>query len=226
MQGTLLLTAIGIVAAQQCTNSSDPLTIRTNVGTFRGYSNTTGVRAWLGIPFGKPTNGTLRFKPPQRAAVFPPSTVFNATSYGQTCPGLSSNSGGDLNGPPRNIGEDCLSLNIWAPTLDRLNSSSSGANVLLWIYGGGFTDGSSALALYNGTNWVRDQNNTIIVSINYRTNIFGFPTAGSGVELRDVNPGLQDQRLAIEWVYNNVRNFGGDPEKITLVRLLLYTQQD
>ncbi|ORY77739.1 Alpha/Beta hydrolase protein [Protomyces lactucae-debilis] len=214
MQGALLLTALAAVAAQA--NSSDPLVVSTNVGTFRGFNTTASVRTWLGIRFGAPANGTLRFRPPRRAQAIPKGTVFNATKYSPSCPELGGQNGSDLGGPRREYGEDCLSLNIWAPSVDRLNTSSSGANVLVWIYGGGFTGGSNALALYNGSNWVRDQNNTIIVGVNYRINMFGFPTAGSGVELRDVNPGLQDQRLAVEWVYNNIANFGGDPEKITL----------
>lgn len=69
--------------------------------------------------------------------------------------------------------------------------------------------------MYNGNNFVRDQEDLIIVSINYRVSIYGFP-AGSGAGPYDLNPGLQDQRMAVEWVYNNIRNFGGDPSKITL----------
>lgn len=200
---------------------SNSYLVDTNAGTFQGQQAASGptVREWLGIRYGSPTNGSLRFRPPRRAAVLPQGQTFNATSYSPSCPqnrGLSFQ-GFDVITPLGNAtdGEDCLSLNIWSPSSDRLNSTS-GAAVMLWIYGGAFSFGTSNTAGYSGANIVRDNDGVIVVSINYRTNIFGFPAGSPALSAFDSNLGLKDQRLAIEWVYNNIRNFGGDPEKITL----------
>ncbi|CCG83695.1 protein of unknown function [Taphrina deformans PYCC 5710] len=162
-----------------------------------------------GIRYAKPTNGSLRFRAPQRAAILPSNTTFNASRFSPGCPNL-----GPSAGPGLPYGDDCLSLNIWSPATNRLNSTE-GASVLVWIYGGGFFAGSSSVPIYNANNFVRDQEDLIVVTINYRLLIYGFP-AGSGQSSTQLNAGLQDQRMAIEWVYNNIRNFGGDPSKITL----------
>lgn len=122
------LALLGAVSAQQV-NTSSPLIAETNVGTFQGvYSTPDAVRAWLGIPFGKPTNGTRRFRPPQRADVLPRDSIFNASSLGPACPNIG-NAGGE--GPA--VSENCLSINVWAPDVAKLNSS--GTPVLVWIYG-------------------------------------------------------------------------------------------
>lgn len=216
-KSTLMLLSfalLGAAAAQELI-SAFPLIATTNVGTFEGfYSSPNSVRAWLGIPFAKSTNGTRRFRPPQRADVLPASTVFNASSFGPACPSFGS--GGNATAT---TSEDCLSINIWSPSTNRLNSS--GTPVLIWIYGkhsahsqtivtnsvgGGYFAGSSSMSVYNGNNFVRDQSNITVVSFNYRISALGFP-AGSG--LSQLNPGFLDQRMAVEWVYNNIRAFGG-----------------
>lgn len=86
---------------------------------------------------------------------------------------------------------------------------------MIWIYGGGYFTGSTSSPIYNANNIVQDQDDIVVVSINYRLSVYGFP-AGSGSGQYDLNVGLEDQRMAIEWVYNNIRSFGGDPSKITL----------
>ncbi|ORY78551.1 Alpha/Beta hydrolase protein [Protomyces lactucae-debilis] len=216
-----VLSAVSLAAAQ--VNHSSPLVVETNVGTFRGINTTSGVRAFLGIPFGKSTNGSRRFRPPQRASILPRGTIFNATSYGLSCPQNkgSSYQGFDLvtAGGNGNFseGDDCLNLNIWAPSVERLNKTSSGAAVLVWIFGGAYTFGSGAVPDYNATNFVKANDDLIVVTLNYRVSMFGFPAgAGDSVSAQDTNPGLYDQRMAVEWVYNNCRAFGCDPERITI----------
>lgn len=200
--------------------NASSLVVSTNVGSFQGTMVNSTVRQWLGIRYGAPTNGSRRFRPPQRAAVLPSTEVFDASAYSPSCP---QNRGAAFQG--FNIiqglgngtdGEDCLSLNIWSPSADRLNASTSGTAVLLWIYGGAFTFGSSNTPGYQGDYFVSENDDITIVSINYRTNAFGFPAGALGFAPYDTNLGLRDQRMAIEWVYNNIRNFGGDPERITL----------
>ncbi|CCG84624.1 protein of unknown function [Taphrina deformans PYCC 5710] len=200
--------------------SSSSLLVSANVGTFQGTLVQPGVRQWLGIRYGAPTNGSLRFRPPQRAKILPSNQVFNATTYSPSCP---QNRGANFVGFNiiQNLGnatdgEDCLSLNIWSPSAARLNASSSGTAVMIWIYGGAFTFGSSNTPGYQGDNIVRDNPDVTVVTINYRTNAFGFPAGAPGLNPYETNLGLSDQRMAIEWVYNNIRSFGGDPERIVL----------
>lgn len=201
-----ILVALPVATAQ--VNATNPLIVQTNVGTYQGFYSSPTVRNWLGIRYGRPTNGTRRFKPPQRAAILNSTNVFNASSYSISCVALRSTAGAAY-------GEDCLSLNIWSPSLNRTNSSSTGSTVMIWIYGGGYYGGSTNNSLYDANTFVQIQSDLLVVTVNYRLSIYGFP-AGSGLNPYELNPGLQDQRMAIEWVYNNIRSFGGDPNKITL----------
>lgn len=104
--------------------------------------------------------------------------------------------------------EDCLYLNIWT----RPQNGARKKAVMVWIYGGGFAAGDTATALYNGQ-FLAANEDVVVASMNYRINIFGFPGAPF---LPDQNLGLLDQRLAIEWLRDNVERFGGDPNRITL----------
>lgn len=110
----------------------------------------------------------------------------------------------------RTFSEDCLTLNIWSKPQSDMHQALK--PVMVWFYGGGFTSGSSANPSYNGAR-LADEKDVIVVSVNYRIGIFGFP--GSG-ELPDLNLGILDQRLAVEWLRDNIAGFGGDPKRITL----------
>ncbi|KAK7723174.1 hypothetical protein SLS63_008947 [Diaporthe eres] len=106
----------------------------------------------------------------------------------------------------RPLSEDCLSLNVWTKP-----QSGTGAPkaVLFWIFGGGFSIGNTACEIYDGS-VLADENDVVVVSPNYRTNIFGFC---AGLQQ---NVGLLDQRMALEWARDNVAAFGGDPSRITV----------
>jgi cholinesterase len=84
---------------------------------------------------------------------------------------------------------------------------------MVWIYGGGFESGSANNPFYNGRVFANDQD-VVLVSLNYRTNVFGFPGL-PGTDSAQ-NAGLLDQRLAIEWVRDNIEAFGGDKDRITI----------
>ena len=99
--------------------------------------------------------------------------------------------------------EDCLFLNIYAPA----SKSDKPRPVLFWIYGGGFVNGSSSIAWYDGSN-LAQRADAIVVSINYRLGVFGF--------LGATNLGLLDQICALRWVNRNIEAFGGDPENVTI----------
>ncbi|KAL8716533.1 MAG: hypothetical protein Q9225_006145 [Loekoesia sp. 1 TL-2023] len=105
------------------------------------------------------------------------------------------------------IGEDCLKLNIWTKPIEGEKKKA----VLIWLYGGGFTKGTTNTFLYDGE-FLADTQDVIVVSANYRVSLFGFP----GLPGLDQNVGLLDQRLAVEWVRDNIAAFGGDPSRITL----------
>jgi para-nitrobenzyl esterase len=110
--------------------------------------------------------------------------------------------------------EDCLTLNIWSPAKDK----HAKLPVMVWIYGGGFTGGTTSEPRQDGENLAHK--GVIVVSMNYRLNIFGFfvhpeltaesPQHASG------NYGLMDQAAAIQWVHRNIEKFGGDPKNVTI----------
>jgi acetylcholinesterase len=108
--------------------------------------------------------------------------------------------------PIETFSEDCLTLNIWAP-----HKQFKLMPVFVWFFGGGFTQGGTSSRFFNPQSWVQRTREHIVVTVNFRSNIFGFPNAAA---LEDQNLGLLDQRLALEWVRDNIANFGGDPSKI------------
>lgn len=114
----------------------------------------------------------------------------------------------------QNSAEDCLSLAIWTPANVTANSRLP---VLHFMTGGGWVTGGINIHSQLPSNLVnrsQEQGGIIVVTTNYRVNVFGFPNA-KGLD-NETNFGLLDQRLAVEWVSENIANFGGDPSKITL----------
>ncbi|KAG8532507.1 uncharacterized protein KY384_002384 [Bacidia gigantensis] len=106
--------------------------------------------------------------------------------------------------------EDCLYLNVYAPT-----QGAEGKSVLFWIYGGNLQVGTAMQDLYDGSSFAANQD-VVVVSANYRTNLFGFPNSPD-IPLSQQNVGFFDQRLALDWVQRNIAAFGGDPDKVIIV---------
>ncbi|KAL4894989.1 cholinesterase [Aspergillus ambiguus] len=192
----------------------------TTSGTVRGKASTLrpGVSEYLGIPYAKAPKGDLRFAAPQPADTS--STVLEATSYGPACPQAHSSQQHESPGGPvanklmrsaspanPTFDEDCLTINVWT----KPHQGEKKKAVLFWIHGGGFQTGSGTLPLTDGS-VLADENDVIVVSFNYRLNIFGFP----GAPGQPWNVGLLDQRLALEWTRDNIAQFGGDPSRITV----------
>ncbi|KAF2666680.1 alpha/beta-hydrolase [Microthyrium microscopicum] len=175
------------------------------------------VSEYLGLPFAQPPVGKLRWMPPVRTEKS--SKPIIAAQFGPDCSqvGAARNSSmtetqkGVLSGlsSSREQSEDCLTLNIWT----KPQSGEKKKAVLVWVYGGGFSTGSTATPSYNGVRFAGNQD-VVLVSINYRLMIMGFPAAPE--IFPDVNLGLLDQRVALEWVRDNIAAFGGDPARITL----------
>ncbi|EEQ88689.2 cholinesterase [Blastomyces dermatitidis ER-3] len=177
-------------------------------------SSTRPVNKFLGIPFAEPP---VRFKAPE--PVRPWQRVYDASRYKPSCiqqfnyPEEQRNQSIEwYNTPPPPAGEseDCLNLNVFAPA-----SPPKGPRaVLVWIYGGSYVFGSGSLPLYDGSSFAVNQN-VVLVTFNYRTNLFGFPGSPE-LPAAEKNLGLLDQRLALDWVRRNIAAFGGDAEKITI----------
>lgn len=104
---------------------------------------------------------------------------------------------------------------MFAPRNHWRSSSRRQYPVLVWIYGGGFKFGNAGQPIYDGSHFAALED-VIVVSINYRTNVFGFPLAPDITNLTERNLGLLDQRTALYWVQNNIEEFGGDPDRVTI----------
>ena len=159
-----------------------------------------GVARFLGIPFAAAPVGTLRFRLPQRMSRW---TGDRATIETAPAPPQDKTVGVGVRGATR-IAEDCLYLNVFAPT-----GITGPRPVFVWIYGGGYLHGDGADPLFDGSNLARSQD-LVVVTFNYRLGLWGF------APLIDRNVGLADQIAALEWVGRNVSAFGGDPNNVTL----------
>jgi acetylcholinesterase len=217
---TTLTAFIAIAIFGNCSSSvtSDcVLQVNTSSGVLDGFVNPSApnVRQFLGIPFAIPPTGTRRWLPPSKLQS---TASINVTNIGPACPQqpLSEQANLDVYSPyggnqteffpPEVYSEDCLTLNVWTPKLLKEKMP-----VLVWYFGGGFVQGGTSSLYYNPQSWVQRTQEHIVVTVNFRSNIFGFPNAA---ELADQNLGLLDQRLAVEWVRDNIANFGGDTSKI------------
>ena len=193
-------------------HAADPLILKTDKGSIEGKLSDDGkVRAFLGVPYAAPPVGPLRWKPPQPAEEW--KDVRNAQSYGSHC--VQVNQFEDMTFHDPGPSEDCLTLNVWTPS-----GAPEGAKlpVMVWIYGGGFYAGSTSERRQDGESFAHK--GVILVSMNYRLNIFGFfahpALAAESPQHAAGNYGLMDQAAALQWVKRNIEAFGGDPNNITL----------
>ncbi|KAI8424410.1 hypothetical protein MSG28_002920 [Choristoneura fumiferana] len=211
---------------------NDPLIVETKSGLVKGYAKTVmgrEVHIFTGIPFAKPPLGPLRFRKP--VAIEPWHGVLEATAMPNSCyqeryeyfPGFE---GEEMWNPNTNISEDCLYLNIWVPQhlrvrhhQDKPLTERPKVPILVWIYGGGYMSGTATLDLYKA-DIMASSSDVIVASMQYRVGAFGFLYLNKffspGSEEAPGNMGLWDQQLAIRWIKENAKAFGGDPELITL----------
>jgi para-nitrobenzyl esterase len=168
------------------------------------------VVSFKGIPFARPPVGELRWKPPQPAAKW--QGVRDAAGYGADCMQVPFPS--DAAPLGMKPAEDCLYLNVWRPA----HAAGKKLPVLVWIYGGGFVNGGSSPAVYDGSPFARD--GVIFVSFNYRLGRFGFfahPALSAqkpGAPL--ANYAIMDQIAALKWVRRNIAAFGGNSDNVTI----------
>ncbi len=183
-----------------------------------------GVSAFLGVPFAAPPVGTLRWAPPQPAIGWG-TAVRPAKAFGATCTQTLS-PGGSAAGPWTSeymtpagpgVSEDCLFLNVWTPaTLTGSERPAAALPVLVYIYGGGFNEGSGAVPVYNGANLAKK--GLVVVNVNYRVGSLGFMAhpALTSEQGASGNYGIHDQIAALRWVQSNIAAFGGDASKVTI----------
>ncbi|MGE0881125.1 MAG: carboxylesterase/lipase family protein [Acidimicrobiia bacterium] len=201
--------------------NQDPLA-ETATGTVRGRRDS-GVASFLGLPYGGPTGGRRRFRPPP--AVEPWAGVRDAISLGPASPQLVNGGrdraaetqvlfgGGDGRLAPQS--EDCLRLNVWTPAVD-----AGKRPVLVWLHGGaylyGMGTGPGAQAMTDGTA-LSAHGDVVVVTVNHRLGLFGHffladrfgdDFAASG------NTGLLDIAAALRWINENIAAFGGDPDRV------------
>lgn len=168
-----------------------------------------GIERFHALPFAQPPVAELRWRSPQ-----PPSarsTLLAADRPGPAC--LQPDNQGLFGGTPAIQSEDCLQLNLWRP------SAAEALPVLVWIHGGGLTQGSAVefsgtRLLYDGS--VFAQQGVLLVSLNYRLGPFGYLAHAQMDATQPVNFGLQDQIAALGWLQQNLAAFGGDPQRVTL----------
>jgi len=178
-------------------------TVQTTHGTLRGETSD-GVSRFLGIPYAASPTGSRRFKAPVPPALW--TGVREATAYGPTPPKPDYPAPFDrLLAEPNIAGDDWLNLNVWTP-----DPAGSGLPVMVWIHGGAFANGNSAIAMYDGHAFARD--GVVLVGINYRLGIDGFALLPDA----PANRGLLDQIAALEWVRDNIGAFGGDSGNVTV----------
>jgi len=192
------------------------LVVETTKGKIQGFESTTAhgrkVSAWYGIPYAQPPVGNLRFRHPRPIDSW--DSVKQTMKLPNSCvqikdtmwPGFEGSEAWNPNTP---LSEDCLYLNVVVPRPHPKNAA-----VLLWIYGGGFWGGTTTLDLYDLRTIVSEEN-IIAVGIQYRVASLSFLY----FDTEDVpgNAGMFDQLMAMQWVKNNIAQFGGNPNNITLM---------
>jgi para-nitrobenzyl esterase len=180
---------------------------------------TAGVKEFKGIPYGAPTGGRNRFMPPKKPSAW--KGVRECLAHGQISPQVPADLRSDYammihwDYHPGGMGEDCLSLNVWTPGL----KDGAKRAVLVSFHGGGFTTGSGNAIGYDGAQLARF-GDVVVVTVNHRLGVLGYthladlgaPTefAYGGVT------GIMDLSASLEWVRDNIENFGGDPHKVMI----------
>ena len=199
--GATLLT--GVVDTVHAEGAVDPLTVQTRSGLVRGVEDN-GTVAFRGIPYAAAPIGARRWALPEPAK--PWEGVRDAKAYGTGCPQVAryglTEAGYD---------EDCLSINVTVP--GALKPGAPKKPVIAWVYGGAFVGGSSALYPLAAMAKAGD---AVVVSFNYRLGVFGFMGHPAFGRDHDGGYGLEDQRLALRWIQDNIAAFGGDPANVTV----------
>lgn len=191
--------------------------VETSNGRVRGVT-LDGIKWFRGIPYGADTSGKNRFMPPQKAAAW--SGVRDCTGWGHVAPQHISPEASDYtkyvgwNNYRGGQSEDCLVINVWTPAV-RDNGKRA---VMFIIHGGGYTSGSGNLVALEGQHLAKLAN-MVVVTVNHRLGALGFmdlSAFGGGDLASSGNVGMMDLVQALQWVHDNIAQFGGDPGNVTI----------
>jgi carboxylesterase 2 len=244
MPSTRFSGAFAALSALASLVSAEYPIINTTTGYVRGTNSgfREGVTVYRGIPYAAPPTGSKRWTAPTAAESW--SGVLNATEFGPQCAqsyssagifssGKTSTSEGEFLSPSSELllvkgmenltnhltSIDCLTLNIWTPTYNNTSDiTSRNLPVFFWIFGGRFEGGSGDVKTYDGTRLATKD--MIVVTMNYRLGAFGYLahpelSAESGHNSSG-NYGILDQQFALKWVHDNIKDFGGNPNQVTV----------
>lgn len=192
--------------------------VETTTGKVRGFVRN-GIYTYKGIPYAAPVGGEARFLPPGKAAAW--AGVRSSMQYGPVSPQVARTGWANDeeawmfswdDGQP---GEDCLRANVWTPGIN----DNKKRPVMVWLHGGGFQAGSGQeLPSYDGENLSR-RGDVVVVSVNHRLGVLGYlnlAEIGGAKYASAANVGQLDLVAALEWVRDNIANFGGDPGNVTI----------
>ena len=183
--------------------AADDCTVKTRYGTFNGFVDEQGVKTWLGIPYAQPPVGKLRWQAPQ--PLKPSNKTRDAKKFGFRAVQIDDE---EYTIPQS---EDCLTLNVWK------RGNGKNLPVMVWIHGGAFSFESTSDPIYYGSNFAA-ANDVVLVTIEYRLNIFGFINFASiDSAYEDCGYlGMKDQIAALKWINENIAEFGGNPDNVTV----------
>ena len=189
---------------------------QTEYGKVRGFI-LRGIHQFLGIPYGADTSGKNRFMPPQKPV--PWNDIKPTIWWGNSAPQVMEKRYANAfssfvdHWNYDDVSEDCLKLNIWTPALDKANRP-----VIVWLHGGGFVNGNGIEQDgYHGENLSR-MGNIVFCSVNHRLGALGYCClSGVGGPLSSGNAGNLDLVASLEWIKNNIAQFGGDPNNVTII---------
>lgn len=234
--GLMAISALALIACSQSNNNSSesaaaesttpeptamaaadamgPLVAQTEYGKIRGFEED-GIKVFKGVRYGADTAST-RFQAPNEPS--PWSDTQDTLAYANSCPQIPTGSGGGLFNswrpdPVPALSEDCLFLNVWTPEL----RDGGKRPVMVWFHGGGFTSGNGSSNAYDGVR-LANRGDVVVVTVNHRLNIFGYSYLGAyGDQFADSgNAGQLDLIQSLEWVRDNITEFGGDPDNVLI----------
>jgi para-nitrobenzyl esterase len=218
----LLLVAISLTSAitlaqspetsltqnHKASTTAKAATIVTEAGAISGVRDG-GLSVYKGVPFAAPPVGDLRWRAPAPVAHW--TGTRKADAFAPACMQDGVSMPGEK---PPVVSEDCLYLNVWTPG----KSATERLPVIVWIYGGGWINGSSSMPLYWGDKLA--QKGVVVVTIAYRLGPLGFlahpELTRESAQHSSGNYGLMDQIAALGWVQRNIAAFGGDPKNVTI----------
>jgi para-nitrobenzyl esterase len=197
--------------------SDQSAVVNTGAGKVRGFTRN-GIHTFKGIPYADTTEGGNRFLAPAKSK--PWTGIRSAMYYGPTCPQaprtgwLNDENAFLFQWDDGQYGEDCLRVNVWSPGVN----DGKKRPVMVWLHGGGWTSGSGQeQPAYNGEN-LSKRGDVVVVSLNHRLNMLGYMNlaAYSDKYASSVSVGVLDLVAALEWVRDNIANFGGDPGNVLI----------